>query len=237
LVGTPNFCSRIFAAEFLQPNFCSGAPDITNSGKARCIPYILVDSRRQIVAYFWFKSFHLIGIVVWFAGLFYLVRLFVYHAEAEEQPEPARTILKEQYQIMEKRLYNLITTPGMFVTVIMAIALVWTEPQVLKDMWLQIKLICVSLLIAYHFYCGWTMKKLEKNESGWTGQQFRALNEAPTVLLVAIVLLAVFKNNIPVFSSVYGIIAMIFVMAASIHFYAKKRLNDKQKNLESVPQE
>jgi len=189
------------------------------------------------MAYFWFKSFHFIGIVVWFAGLFYLVRLFVYHAEAEEQPEPAKTILKEQYQIMEKRLYNLITTPGMFVTVIMAIALVWTEPHVLQDTWLQIKLTLVSFLIGYHFYCGWLIKKLEKNESGWTGQQFRALNEVPTVLLVMIVLLAVFKQTLPVSSSISGIIAMIVVMALSIHLYAKKRLNDKRKNLASIPQQ
>lgn len=189
------------------------------------------------MAYFWFKSFHFVGIVVWFAGLFYLVRLFVYHAEAEEQPEPAKTILKEQYQIMEKRLYNLITTPGMFVTVIMAIALVWTEPHVLQDTWLQIKLTLVSLLIGYHFYCGWLIKKLEKNESGWSGQQFRALNEVPTVLLVMIVLLAVFKQTLPVSSSISGIIAMIVVMALSIHLYAKKRLNDKRKNLASMPQQ
>ena len=75
------------------------------------------------MAYLWFKAFHLIGIVVWFAGLFYLVRLFVYHAEANQEPEPAQTILKKQYEIMEKRLYHLITMPGMTVTVVMAMVL------------------------------------------------------------------------------------------------------------------
>jgi putative membrane protein len=189
------------------------------------------------MAYFWFKSFHFIGIVVWFAGLFYLVRLFVYHAEAQEQPEPAKTILKEQYQIMEKRLYNLITTPGMFVTVLMAIGLISTEPDVLHDTWLQIKLILVSLLIGYHFYCGWLLKKLAKNESGWTGQQFRALNEVPTVLLAMIVFLAVFKQNLPVSSSIAAILAMIVLMVVTINLYAKKRLNDRQKNLPSIPQQ
>lgn len=189
------------------------------------------------MAYFWFKSFHFIGIVVWFAGLFYLVRLFVYHAEAQEQPEPAKTILKEQYKIMEKRLYNLITTPGMFLTVIMAIGLISTEPDVLQDTWLQIKLTLVSLLIGYHFYCGWLLKKLAKNESSWTGQQFRALNEVPTVLLAMIVFLAVFKQNLPVSSSIAAIIAMIVLMVVTINFYAKKRLNDRQKNLPSIPQQ
>jgi putative membrane protein len=189
------------------------------------------------MAYFWFKSFHFIGIVVWFAGLFYLVRLFVYHAEAEEKPEPAKTILKEQYQIMEKRLYNLITTPGMFVTVLMAIGLISTEPDVLHDTWLHIKLTLVTLLIGYHFYCGWLLKKLANNESRWTGQQFRALNEVPTVLLAMIVLLAVFKQNLPVSSTIATIIAMIVLMVVTINFYAKKRLNDQRKNLQSIPQQ
>jgi putative membrane protein len=142
------------------------------------------------MAYYWFKAFHLIGVVVWFAGLFYIVRLFVYHAEAAQEPEPAQTILKNQYEIMEKRLYNIITTPGMVVTVVMAIGLLTTEPEVLKDGWLQIKLAFVAALLVYHFYCGRIMRRLATGQCNWSGQQFRALNEAPTLLLVAIVLLA-----------------------------------------------
>lgn len=175
------------------------------------------------MAYLWFRAFHIIGIVVWFAGLFYLVRLFVYHAEANQQSEPAKTILKEQYQIMEKRLYNLITTPGMVLTVAMAIGLLTTEPDVLKDVWLHIKLALVALLIAYHFYCGYLLKQLAADKCRWTGQQFRGLNEVPTVLLVGIVLLAVFKQSLPVNTAVLSIIAMIVVMIATIQIYAKKR--------------
>ena len=188
------------------------------------------------MAYYWFKAFHLIGVVVWFAGLFYLVRLFVYHAEASQEPEPAQTILKNQYEIMEKRLYNIITTPGMVVTVAMAIGLLITEPEVLKDGWLHIKLAFVVALIAYHFYCGRIMRQLAKGQCTWSGQQFRALNEAPTVLLVAIVLLAVFKNNLPTDITGWGISAMIVVMAATIHLYAKKRKRDKEKLLAEASQ-
>lgn len=190
------------------------------------------------MAYFWFKAFHLIGIVVWFAGLFYLVRLYVYHAEANEQPEPAQTILKQQYQIMEKRLYHLITTPGMVLTVVMAIALLITEPEVLHDSWLHIKLAFVALLIAYHFYCGRILKKLAADECTWTGQQFRALNEGPTVLLVAIVLLAVFKNSLPYDAAFWGILGLIIAMAVTIQLYAKKRKQDRlklsEKNLQQT---
>ncbi len=188
------------------------------------------------MAYYWFKAFHLIGVVVWFAGLFYLVRLFVYHAEASEQPEPAQTILKNQYEIMEKRLYHIITTPGMVVTVAMAIALLTTEPEVIKDGWLHIKLAFVAALVVYHFYCGRIMRQLAAGKCNWSGQHFRALNEAPTVLLVAIVLLAVFKNNLPTDMTAWGIFGMIVVMAVTIQLYAKKRKRDKEKLLAQASQ-
>ena len=181
------------------------------------------------MAYYWYKAFHLIGIVVWFAGLFYLVRLFVYHAEAEQEPEPARSILKKQYGIMEQRLYSIITTPGMILTVVMAIGLISTEPEIMKSTWLHIKLAFVILLIGYHHFCKSIMKKLAAGECQWTGQQFRALNEAPTILLVSIVLLAVFKNNLPLDAATWVIAGLVVAMVASIQLYAKKRRKDKEK--------
>ncbi|MEB3338977.1 MAG: protoporphyrinogen oxidase HemJ [Leptolyngbyaceae bacterium] len=181
------------------------------------------------MAYYWFKALHLVGLVVWFAGLFYLVRLFIYHVEADEQPEPAQTILKNQYQIMEKRLYRLITTPGMLLTVAMAIGLLTTEPDVLKSTWLQVKLGFVAALLAYHHYCGYLMKKLAANQCQWSSQKLRALNEVPTVFLLVIVLLAVFKNSLPTDITVWVVVALIIVMAATIQLYAKKRRQDKEK--------
>lgn len=181
------------------------------------------------MAYYWFKAFHLIGIVVWFAGLFYLVRLFVYHAEASLEPEPAQTILKNQYAIMEKRLYSIITTPGMIVTVVCAVGLVSTEPEVLKQPWLHLKLAIVLLLIGYHHYCKRIMKQLAQDECQWTGQQFRALNEAPTIMLVLIVLLAVFKNNLPLDITTWVVAGLVVAMVASIQLYAKKRRLDREK--------
>ena len=181
------------------------------------------------MAYLWFKAFHLIGIVVWFAGLFYLGRLFVYHAEAAEQPEPAQAILKNQYQIMEKRLYNLITMPGMVLTVAMAIGLLNTDPEVLKQGWLHIKLAFVGALSVYHFYCGRLMRKLGADECGWSGKQFRIFNEVPTIVLVVTVLLAVFKNSLPTDITTWGIVGMIVAIAATIQLYARKRKRDKEK--------
>jgi putative membrane protein len=188
------------------------------------------------MAYSWFKAFHLIGIVVWFAGLFYLVRLFIYHVEANQEPEPARTILKNQYQIMEKRLYHIITTPGMLVTVAMAIGLLSTEPEVLKEPWLHFKLLFVALLLVYHYYCGRLMNQLAADECLWHSQHLRALNEAPTFLLLVVVLLAVFKNNLPMDITAWGIFGLIIFTAVTIQLYAKKRRRDKEKQVAQVNQ-
>jgi protoporphyrinogen IX oxidase len=181
------------------------------------------------MAYQWFKSFHIIGFTVWFAGLFYLVRLFIYHVEANDRPEPARQILKEQYQIMEKRLYSIITTPGMLVTIAMAIGIISTEPEILKQTWLHIKLGIVSLLLVYHHYCKILMKKLAVDECKWSSQQLRALNELPTLFLVAIVMLAIFKNNLPTDLTAYLIVGLVVLMAATIQLYARKRRLDAEK--------
>lgn len=186
------------------------------------------------MAYLWFKAFHIIGVVVWFAGLFYLVRLFIYHVEANEQPEPAQTILKNQYLLMEKRLYNIITTPGMAVTVAMAIGLLATEPAIFHSRWLHIKLGLVALLLIYHVYCGRLMKKLEAGTCGWGSKQLRALNEAPTLLLVTIVMLAVFKDTFPTSSTAWLIFALTVVMAATIQLYAKKRRLDREREQQTA---
>jgi protoporphyrinogen IX oxidase len=186
------------------------------------------------MAYSWFKAFHIIGVVVWFAGLFYLVRLFIYHIEAEQETEPAQSILKKQYQIMEKRLYNIITTPGMLVTVACAIGLLVTQPEWLHQTWLHFKLGFVVLLLGYHHYCKRLMRQLEAGTCKWTSKQMRALNEAPTLLLVAIVLLAVFKDSLPTDTTVWVIFGLVVLMAVTIQLYAKKRRLDKEKELEGV---
>ncbi|MBF2064524.1 MAG: protoporphyrinogen oxidase HemJ [Calothrix sp. C42_A2020_038] len=190
------------------------------------------------MAYSWFKAFHIIGVVVWFAGLFYLVRLFIYHIEAEQEPEPASSILKKQYILMEKRLYNIITTPGMLVTVACAVGLLVFQPDWLHQTWLHVKLGFVVLLLGYHHYCKRLMKQLEVGTCKWTSKQMRALNEAPTLLLVAIVLLAVFKNSLPTDTTVWVIFGLVVLMAVTIQLYARKRRLDKERELaQTAPQQ
>lgn len=175
------------------------------------------------MVYSWFKALHIIGVVVWFAGLFYLVRLFIYHVEAEAQPEPARSILTTQYNLMEKRLYNIITTPGMALTVAMAVGLLVLERSWLREWWLHWKLSLVVLLLAYHIYCGRLLRQLAQGTCRWTSGQLRAFNEAPTVLLFVIVLLAVFKNDFPVGLTTWAVVGLVLAMAVAIQLYARYR--------------
>ncbi len=174
-------------------------------------------------AYLWFKSLHIIGVVVWFAGLFYLVRLFIYHVEANEFEPKLKLAFQDQYSLMEKRLANIITTPGMILSVSMAVGMLSLQPAWLNERWMQFKLAFVAGLLAYHFLCYRLMNSLSKGQCEWNGKQLRALNELPTLLLVVIIMLVVFKNQFPTNAATWLIVGLIVFMAASIQFYARWR--------------
>ncbi|MGB3639390.1 MAG: protoporphyrinogen oxidase HemJ [Rivularia sp. (in: cyanobacteria)] len=179
--------------------------------------------------YLWFKSFHLIGVVAWFAGLFYLPRLFIYHIEAEERQEPVKTALKEEYSRIEKLLYKLIMMPAMIFTIVMAICIISTEPDVLKQTWLHIKLFFVAILIGFHFYCGRLIRQLETETCSINSLQMRRINEIPTILLGLIVLLAIFKNTLPTNIAAWGTAIVISIFAIIIQLYARKRRQNQEK--------
>ena len=174
-------------------------------------------------SYLWFKTFHIIGVVVWFAGLFYLVRLFIYHVEAAEQEQPIRAAFEQQYGLMERRLANIITTPGMVVAVSCAVGLLVVNPSWLQQSWMHAKLLFVAFLLGYHWLCYRLMGQLQRDECGWSGRQLRALNELPTLLLVIVVLLLVFKQQFPTGAATWLTVGLVVFMAASIQFYARWR--------------
>ena len=148
-------------------------------------------------AYLWFKSLHIIGVIVWFSGLFYLVRLFIYHEESRTMQDDLKIAFNDQYSLMEKRLANIITTPGMILALSMAICLVIMQPGWLSEKWLQIKISFVLGLVIYHVYCYKIMNSLQNGTSKISAKNLRLLNELPTLLLFVIVLLVIFKNNFP----------------------------------------
>lgn len=146
--------------------------------------------------YLWLKAFHLVGVVSWFAGLFYHGRLLVYHAEALASREPGRDILVSQYRIMESRLFRFIMNPAMGLTLFTAAGMLLTATgrSYLTQPWMIAKLVLVALLVALHFRMRRIMLDLAIGPSGWNAQRLRVLNETPTLLLVVITILAVFKG-------------------------------------------
>ncbi len=146
------------------------------------------------MSYLFFKALHIIGFVSWFAGLFYIVRLFVYHREAWEKPGEEGPILRRQYSIMEKRLYNIIQTPAMIITWIGGIGMLILNPAWLQMPWMHVKLTLVAGLVFYHITCGRMIRKMELGTLSWSSFRLRLFNELPTLVLIAIVMLAVWKN-------------------------------------------
>ncbi len=134
----------------------------------------------------WLKAFHVIAVIAWFAGLFYLPRLYVYHADAKD------SISIERFLIMERRLFALMTIGGAM-TLGFGAAMVAASPAYLSMGWLRAKLTVVLLLIAYHLFCYKLMQDFAQNRNTHTAKWYRGFNEVPSLLLIAIVLLAVLK--------------------------------------------
>ena len=167
------------------------------------------------------KAFHIIGVVVWFSGLFYLGRLFVYHKDTDALPEPERETLKKQYSLMEKRLYYGIAWPGLCITVTLGLAMIteWGIPN-----WIQLKFALVILLVGYHLWCGNIMKNIFKKNFKWDSIHLRLFNEIPTILLISIVFVVVFKESLswPVLLLIILIIGIIIYMTIRTLYFRKK---------------
>lgn len=136
----------------------------------------------------WIKAFHLISMVCWFAGLFYLPRLFVYHSEASD------TISLERFKVMEKKLYYYIATPSMLLTLFFGVWLLMYGWGAYKTAgWMHTKLLLVVLLIGYHHICGYYVKQFAQNKNRHSSRFYRIFNEVPVVFLIAIIILAVVR--------------------------------------------
>jgi putative membrane protein len=134
----------------------------------------------------WLKAFHVVFVVTWFAGLFYLPRLFVYHVAADDAVSLARFV------VMERRLYFLMSL-GALLAVLCGTAMVLDAPAYLAQGWLRAKLLLVAALVGYHFWCYRLMLGLRAGRNRHSQRWYRLFNEAPALLLVAIVILAVVK--------------------------------------------
>ena len=141
------------------------------------------------MTFLYVKAFHIIAVVTWFAAIFYLPRLFVYHAAAEDQ------VSRERFKIMERKLYRGIMTPSMVVVIALGLWLISFNPDyyLVQTHWLHAKLTLVALLVAYHFYCGHLLKVFRDDNNQRSHVFYRWFNEIPVFLLIAIVILVVVR--------------------------------------------
>jgi putative membrane protein len=174
--------------------------------------------------YNYIKALHIIFVVTWFAGLFYMPRLFIYSTEAAEKSEPVRSALREQFAIMMKRLWYGITWPSAILTLIFGTITLFNGNwnNVLFDAagkWLLIKLLFVLLLYLYHFSLHSIFKQEIRGVFKYSSQQLRIWNEVATIFLIAIVMLATVKSSISFVWGLIGLILFIIILMSAIKLY------------------
>jgi len=142
--------------------------------------------------YLLFKSIHLIAVISWMVGLLYLPRIFVYHSEAIANNKPED--LMSTFKVMERRLFIYIMNPAMITSWIFGILLIYsTDIDNLSNFWLQLKLLLVVVLTIYHFFLFQCLRKFTKNSNSYSSKFYRIINEIPTILLIIIIFIVVFK--------------------------------------------
>jgi len=175
--------------------------------------------------YNYIKATHIIFVVAWFAGLFYMPRLLIYNTEAAEKPEAAKNILREQFSMMIKRLWYVITWPAAILTLVLGIT-EWTLLNALPT-WLLIKLFFVAGLYAYHFSLHIIIRQQLKGQFKYSSQQLRVWNEVATIFLVAIVMLATVKDGMSLVWGVGGLVLFVIVLMSAVRIYKIMRTRKK----------
>ncbi|MBC9811185.1 CopD family protein [Crocinitomicaceae bacterium CZZ-1] len=171
------------------------------------------------------KALHIIFMVSWFAGLFYIVRLFIYHTEAQTRPEVERDILSKQFVEMEKKLWWIITTPAMILTVVFGVTM-FVYPghgYLIYQPWMHVKLTFVVLLLVYHFTCQKILFNLKNNRFKWTSGGLRIWNEVATLALVAIVFIVITKGAMNWWKGTIGFFGVAIGLMLLIKLYKRLR--------------
>lgn len=178
--------------------------------------------------YGYIKSLHLIFVVTWFAGLFYVPRLFINHIEASKRPELEKEILTKEFKLMTKRLWLIITWPSAILCVLFAIWLLVLVPEFLQQPWMHIKLGFVGLLIIYHLKNHQIFRQLQRDEIKYTSNFMRIWNEGATLILFAIVFLVILKSTINWIFGVVGIVVLGILLMLGIRLYKRIRVNNPE---------
>jgi putative membrane protein len=176
------------------------------------------------------KSLHIIFVVTWFAGLFYMFRLFVYHIEALSKPELEQSILIKQYGIMERRLWYIITWPSCILTLIFGSTLLYIKSGLLSQPWMHLKLFFIACLLLYQWKGQMIFKGLKSGSYQSTSLKMRMWNEVGTLLLVAIVFIVVNQNSISWIWGSLGLIGLGAILTLMVKAYKKIREGKSNNN-------
>ena len=179
----------------------------------------------MIEYYDYIKALHLIFVITWFAGLFYMPRLFIYHIEAHQKPSPEKEILGNQLKLMAKRLWYIITWPSGILATFFAIWLLLLKPGWLEQPWMHLKLGFVILLIVYHLKNHRIFRQMQNDDVRHSSRYMRIWNEGATLLLFAIIFLVVLRNTLNWIYGLIGIIALGIILMVAIKLY--KRIREK----------
>jgi putative membrane protein len=174
--------------------------------------------------YLLLKALHIIVVVTWFAGLFYMPRLFIYHTEAGDKPESEKKVLQDQFKIMQKRLWYGITWPSAVMVLIFGTSLIQFFLPFKENPWLHIKLLFVAGLYGYQYYLHTIFLNQQKNLCKLSSTKLRVINEISTVFLVAIVFLVVLKDTLNFIYAVLGLFVFIGILLLGIKTYKKLRI-------------
>ena len=171
----------------------------------------------------YFKALHLIFMVCWFAGLFYMVRLFIYHQESDLNHKENASLFKKQYVLMQKRLWLIIAWPAMLLTLLFGVLMLVADTGYLQLPFMHVKLLLVVLLVVYHLISHRIYNKQKNDKQSWSSLQLRIWNEVATLFLVSIVFIIVLKNEMDGLFGTVGFIVLGFVLFLAIRWYKKFR--------------
>jgi protoporphyrinogen IX oxidase len=172
------------------------------------------------------KATHIIFIVTWFAGLFYMPRLFVYMIETHEKPDPEKTIILKQLKMMSSRLWYGITWPSAILTLAIGVIMLLNQPFWIKMQFMQIKIGLVVFLYGYHYSLQVLFNQLQKDVVKYSSQHMRIWNEVATLFLISIVFLIVVKTALSIAWGLAGLVVITVMILAGIRMYKKLRKND-----------
>lgn len=177
------------------------------------------------MTFLYLKAVHIIFVVTWFAGLFYMPRLFVYIIESHDKAEPEKSILLKQLNMMAARLWYGITWPSAIITLGLGIAILINQPQWLEQGFMHVKLTLVLLLYLYHFSLHLLFRQLRNGLVKYSSQNLRVWNEIATLFLISIVFIIVLKSALSMMWGLAGLVVVTLLILTGMTIYKRYRKN------------